>query len=342
MSAPVKTGTLITKIVNKKTIVTSKKAVPKKTLDKAHDEVQNVKLKIGGVVTITEPQKIGLATLSSVTAEFSTYPLDFVKTRLQLQGTFAVNLNGSGSIASVNKSLSRMVFEELKNSKSLKPFYKGASPAILRHSIYSGIRMPLYEASRDSLKATNNTSDVTLTQAIVLAGASGAFSQWLITPTDLIKTRMQTGQASSIAKAAKFIFKSGIRNCWTGATPNVYRAIMTNQGDLMAYDRVKQHMIRSGYEDGFKARFAASFCAALVATVFSMPFDTIKIRLMSQCIANPSYSGVVNCGMMMVREEGFLSLYRGFLPAWTRQVIWSQVFWQTNENLRDYFGFKAF
>jgi len=51
MSAPVKTGSLITKIVNKKTIITSKKAVTKKTLDKAHDEVQNVKLKIGGVVT---------------------------------------------------------------------------------------------------------------------------------------------------------------------------------------------------------------------------------------------------------------------------------------------------
>lgn len=342
MAAPVKTGALITKIVKKKTIVTTKKAVTKKTLDKAHDEVQNVKLKIGGVVTITEPQKIGLATLSSITAEFSTYPLDFVKTRLQLQGTFGVNLNGSGMMARRNKSLSRMVFEELKNSKSLRPFYKGSSPAILRHSIYSGIRMPLYEASRDSLKAINNTSDVTLGQAIVLAGASGAFSQWLITPTDLIKTRMQTGQASSIAKAAKFIFKSGIRNCWTGATPTVYRAIMTNQGDLMVYDRVKQHMIRSGYEDGFKSRFAASFCAALVATVFSMPFDTIKIRLMSQCITNPSYSGVLNCGVMMVREEGLLSLYRGFLPAWTRQVIWSQVFWQTNENLRDNFGFKAF
>lgn len=57
MAAPVKTGSLITKIVKKKTIVTTKKAVTKKTLDKAHDEVQNVKLKIGGVVTITEPQK---------------------------------------------------------------------------------------------------------------------------------------------------------------------------------------------------------------------------------------------------------------------------------------------
>lgn len=124
MAAPVKTGSLITKIVKKKTIVTTKKAVTKKTLDKAHDEVQNVKLKIGGVVTITEPQKIGLATLSSITAEFSTYPLDFVKTRLQLQGTFGVDLNGSGMMTSKNKSLSRMVFEELKNSKSLRPFYR--------------------------------------------------------------------------------------------------------------------------------------------------------------------------------------------------------------------------
>ena len=202
--------------------------------------------------------------------------------------------------------------------------------------------MPLYEVSRDSLKSLNKTDDITLSQAIFLAGASGAFSQWLITPVDLIKTRMQSGQASSIPKAARFIYKSGIRNCWTGATPNVYRAILTNQGDLMTYDRVKQFLLLKGYEDGFQVRFSASFCAALVATLFSMPFDTIKIRLMSQCVVNPSYSGVVNCGLLMIREEGFLSLYRGFLPAWTRQVIWSQVFWQTNESLREVFGFKPF
>jgi len=342
MSAPAKTGKVIIKIANQKTVVTGKKAVSKKSLDKASDEVQTVKLKIAAV-SITQPQKVGLATLSSVTAEFSTYPLDFVKTRLQIQGSFATNLNGNyGSIPAANKSLSRMVFEELKNSKSLKPFYKGASPAILRHSIYSGIRMPLYEVSRDSLKSFNKTNDITLAQSIVLAGASGAFSQWLITPTDLIKTRMQSGQASSIPKAARFIYKSGIKNCWTGATPNVYRAILTNQGDLMTYDRVKQLMLQKGYEDGFKVRFGASFCAALVATVFSMPFDTIKIRLMSQCVVNPSYSGVFNCGLLMVRQEGFLSLYRGFLPAWSRQLIWSQLFWQTNEHLREFFGFKAF
>ena len=134
MSAPAKTGKAIAKLANKKTIVTGKKAVSKKSFDKASDEVQNVKIKIGGAVTITQPQKIGLATLSSVTAEFSTYPLDFVKTRLQIQGTFATQLS-SGNVAAVpNKSLSRLVFGELKNSKSVKPFYR-----LLNHSFYLNV-----------------------------------------------------------------------------------------------------------------------------------------------------------------------------------------------------------
>lgn len=334
-AAPVKTGAAIAKIAGKQ-----KLGIGKKILVTSKKERNDIAI---ACATVTQPQKIGLATLSSVTAEFTTYPLDFVKTRLQIQGEFGSNINGQHlSLDSKQRSLGRLVFKEIRDSRSLRPFYLGSSAAVLRHSIYSGLRMPLYEICRDSMKSFNKTSDITVVQAVILAGGCGAFSQWLITPTDLIKTRMQSGQASSVAGAVKHLYRSGVVKCWTGATPNVYRAILTNQGDLMTYDRVKQGLLKYGYNDGFKVRFMASFCASLIATLFSMPFDTIKIRLMSQCVENPTYSGVFNCGVNMVKQEGFRSLYRGFLPAWSRQVIWTQVFWQTNESLREFCGFKAF
>jgi len=232
--------------------------------------------------------------------------------------------------------------------------------------------MPLYETARDyfnnksseknsnqqnwETKTTSTTTGkppktkipqgLTLWQAMVIAGASGGFAQWLASPTDLIKVQMQTGQAKSLSGAMRHLYKQGPSSWWRGATPNVGRAIFVNQGDLMTYDRVKVFMINNQYlEEGYKLHFFASLSAGFVACCFAMPADTIKTRLMNQPIVKGKgvyYTGVIHCVRVMLKNEGFFSFYRGFFSAWPRMGLWSQMYWHTNESLRGVFGLKPF
>ena len=229
--------------------------------------------------------------------------------------------------------------------------------------------MPLYETIRDNFRdeKLKNVQDVqnwdnnknknakiktkipqglALWQAMIIAGASGGFAQWLASPTDLLKVRMQSGQARTLTGAVKHLYKQGPSSWWRGATPNVMRAVFVNQGDLMTYDRVKVFMINSGYmEEGYKLHFFASLSAGFVACCFATPADTIKTRLMNQPIVNGRgvyYTGVIHCIRVMLKNEGILSFYRGFFAAWPRMGLWSQMYWHTNENLRNFFGLKPF
>jgi len=50
-----------------------------------------------------------------------------------------------------------------------------------------------------------------------------------------------------------------------------------------------------------------------VATVVSMPFDTVRTRLVGQ--GEPKiYKGVTQAFLIMIRTEGYLSLYKGMTP----------------------------
>jgi len=326
---------------------------------------------------LTTSQRLTLAIGSAMVAEVTTYPLDFIKTKLQIQGEYAKTAANSsagksakGAASSQKKRLgmTKIAYRSIRKEGALS-LYKGISPAMLRHLVYSGVRMPLYETARDyynnkSTEKSSNRQDwenktstgkptktkipqgLTLWQAMVIAGASGGFAQWLASPTDLLKVQMQTGQAKSFSSAMRHLYKQGPASWWRGATPNVGRAIFVNQGDLMTYDRVKVFMINNSYmQEGYKLHFFASLSAGFVACCFAMPADTIKTRLMNQPIVNGKglyYTGVIHCVRVMLKNEGFFSFYRGFFSAWPRMGLWSQMYWHTNESLRDAFGLKPF
>ena len=44
------------------------------------------------------------------------------------------------------------------------------------------------------------------------------------------------------------------------------------------------------------------------------PFEIIKVRLQTQSLANPQYSGIVDCLTKIVKTEGPLALYKGTSP----------------------------
>ncbi len=69
--------------------------------------------------------KLGLSCLSAAAAETATYPVDAIKTQLQLQRA----TEPAGAV-----QLARQVL----NSHGLVGLYAGLSPAVLRHFFYTG------------------------------------------------------------------------------------------------------------------------------------------------------------------------------------------------------------
>lgn len=83
--------------------------------------------------------KILLTSLSAMVAESTTFPIDLIKTRLQLHGE---------SLSSTRPTGAFPIGVDIIREQGPLGLYKGLSPAILRHLFYTPIRIVGYEHLR--------------------------------------------------------------------------------------------------------------------------------------------------------------------------------------------------
>ena len=83
---------------------------------------------------------------------------------------------------------------------------------------------------------------------------------------------------------------------------------------------------------------SASGVAGVASALLSTPMDVVKTRLMNQAgHASHDYRGPFDALIKIPRQEGFLALYKGFIPVCTRKVVWVTAFFVTYERARKIF-----
>ncbi|CAO2042475.1 unnamed protein product [Urochloa humidicola] len=286
--------------------------------------------------------KVSLSSISAAMAEASTYPLDAVKTRLQLHR----NPGGAGG---GRVSVIRVASELVRDGG----VYRGFSPAVLRHLMYTPLRIVGYEHLRSILASGGR--EVGVVEKALAGGLSGITAQVVASPADLIKVRMQADSRllsqgiqpryTGVADAfTKIIRAEGLLGLWKGVVPNAQRAFLVNIGELTCYDQAKHFIIHKQIcDDNLYAHTLASVASGLSATTMSCPADVIKTRMMNQGKeGNTLYRSSYDCLIKTVRHEGMAALWKGFLPTWARLGPWQFVFWVSYEKLRHASGISSF
>jgi len=268
-------------------------------------------------------KKLFLIQTSACIAETTTYPIDYIKTRIQIN---------SQKITSV---------DVIRNvSKEPLQVYNGLKPALLRHCVYTMLRINIYENLRDSLK--DEKGELKIYQKYMIGGLSGGLAQLVASPCDLLKIRYITNQNhTTIPKTIKNIYsENGIKGLWKGVIPNVSRAMLVNLGELATYDHVKCSIKENlNIPESTLLHILSSVCSGFVASVCCTPADVVKSRMMQ---VNTPYKGVIDCLHNTVKKEGIQSLYKGFFPIWFRLAPWQLTFWVTYEKLRLISGLESF
>uniref|UniRef100_F6Y1V1 Mitochondrial carrier protein n=1 Tax=Ciona intestinalis TaxID=7719 RepID=F6Y1V1_CIOIN len=299
--------------------------------------------------------KLAISSGSAGIAESITFPFDLTKTRLQIQGEVASNSHGT---TLVKRRMLRTVYH-VASDEGFTKLWSGLSPAVYRQFIYSGCRAPLYEFLREHVLGKNPDGKFSFFKSLLAGATAGAIGQFIASPLDLVKVKMQMVNQKTCVPQKTIKFRSvfhvlqhtyssgGIKGLWAGWGPNVKRATLVNMGQFATYDNVKQYILKnSKLNDAIACWSLASLCTGFVTSTISTPADVVKTRVMNQTRDSKGrglfYKSSLECLVKTARQEGFFSLYKGFIPSCLRIVPWNIIFWITQEELRNMFGLSAF
>ncbi|KAF5828058.1 mitochondrial carrier domain-containing protein [Dunaliella salina] len=268
--------------------------------------------------------RLGFTVVAACSAESMTYPIDIIKTRLQLQGELQGRQQASKALGA-----GRVAAGIVKN-EGLKGLYAGLGPAVVRHVFYSGTRITVYESARAKIAAAGAGSSTSgsIATSLLLGLTAGGVGQLVAVPADLVKVRMQAdGRLVAMGQIA---------------APR-YQVTLVNLGELATYDQAKRLVLASGVlSDGPVAHAASSVCSGLAAAAVSTPADVIKTRIMNQDPTKRLYKGMVDCFAQSVKAEGLPAMWKGFFPTWARLAPWQLTFWVTYEKMRSLAGMASF
>ncbi|GBG61142.1 hypothetical protein CBR_g19218 [Chara braunii] len=266
--------------------------------------------------------RLSLTSVAAIAAESATFPIDITKTRLQLQGEMGLSMSGTG-VGRAGGGVHRGALAtglSIAREEGVLGLYRGLSPALVRHVIYTSSRIVIYEHLRDSLSHSHSRSrqsgapaaaaaagrggeamggsavekEVPVLLKAASGGLAGVVGQVIASPADLVKVRMQAdGRLAALGVAPRYsnfptacasIYREeGVRGLWRGVGPNAQRAALVNVGELACYDQAKRFVItRQLCDDNVVAHTAASVMSGLCATVLSCPADVVKTRMMNQ------------------------------------------------------------
>lgn len=274
-------------------------------------------------------QSIALGGSACVFTVNFTHPIELLKTRMQVTGNGLITTTSS-----------------LLKTEGPLALWKGIPAAWGREASYASIKLGGYAPVRDVVEQKIGAVAHPFVVKCVAGALTGGVGSFVGNPFDVMKTIMQANEGKAIpfgTLVSKMLKDQGISGFYRGVQANVMRACVLNSSKMAIYDTTKGWVSET---TGWARKSPATiFCSSVVAglgmTICVSPFDMIRTKLMNQPTDKKIYSGFIDCVTKTIKQEGLLSLYRGFIPIWGRFAPSATIQLLTIETLYGAFGFST-
>lgn len=236
--------------------------------------------------------------------------------------------------------------KKIISGEGVSALWKGVNAAWLRESSYTSLRLGLYEPCKVAFGCTT-PENTTFVKKFLAGSAAGALGSLAGNPFDVLKTKMMTSEgkgAVSISGTAKDLFANqGMAGFYRGIDSNIMRAMVLNGTKMACYDQAKGVVVQTTglHKSSLIVQFLAAASAGFFMTCTVSPFDMIRTRLMNQPADAKIYNNALDCLVKIIKNEGPLTLWRGFIPIWSRFAPTTTIQLVIFEQLRGLMGMKS-
>ena len=134
----------------------------------------------------------------------------------------------------------------------VKGLWRGNGINVLKIAPESALKFGAYDEMKKIIKG-DEQRDLEIHERLMAGSFAGAFSQTVIYPLEVLKTRLalrKTGEFTGIVKFAKEMFKAeGLKVFYKGYWPNLFGIIPYAGIDLAVYETLKGYCIERYVEE---------------------------------------------------------------------------------------------
>lgn len=275
---------------------------------------------------------VGHAAAGSAGAMFAlslVYPLDIIKTRIQVQTRSSKSTDDSTDehYASAWDGITQIVKKE-----GIAGLYAGLGSSLIGTASTNFTYFYCYSFLRENYNKRYNPRGGTLSTALelILGAAAGALTTLITTPVSVITTRQQTlppdERQGVIATCQSIIAEEGIQGLWRGIQPSLLLCV-NPAITYGSFEKIKQFMVnvlKLPLTPG--VNFLVGALSKTLATVITYPYIMAKVRLQwrpSKDMKDKvvAYKGSIDVLTRVLKTDGFFGWYKGMSTQITKAVL---------------------
>jgi len=206
-------------------------------------------------------------------------------------------------------------------SEGLLPFWRGNLANCLRYFPTQALNFAFKDTIKALFKSSPNESyAVKFSKNIFSGGAAGALSLCFVYSLDYARTRLANDNKSAskggerqfnglIDVYRKTIASDGIQGLYRGFVISCVGIVVYRGFYFGLYDSLKPILLGDG--GSLFMSFILGYTVTVSSGLLSYPIDTIRRRMMMTSGQAVKYKGSIDCGMQIMKNEGFMSLMKG-------------------------------
>ncbi|XP_010923043.1 probable envelope ADP,ATP carrier protein, chloroplastic [Elaeis guineensis] len=242
--------------------------------------------------------------IAGAAAKTVTAPLDRIKLLMQTHGLRAADGSGKKGIGFIE------AITLIGKEEGIKGYWKGNLPQVIRIIPYSAVQLFSYEVYKKLFRKKDGELSVV---GRLAAGACAGMTSTLITyPLDVLRLRLavEPGCRTMSQVAVNMLREEGMASFYNGLGPSLLGIAPYIAVNFCIFDLVKKSLPEK-YQKRPETSMATAIASATLATLMCYPLDTVRRQM--QMKGSP-YNTVLDAFPGIVKRDGFIGLYRGFVP----------------------------
>lgn len=245
--------------------------------------------------------------IAGVSEILTFYPLDVVKTRMQLDTGKSKGLVGT--------------FSSIVKQEGFGRLYRGLVPPLLLEAPKRAVKFAANDFWGKTYMGWSGESKMTQQMSILTGCSAGATESFVVVPFELVKIKLQDKTSTykgPMDVVKQIIRKEGFLGLYSGMESTFWRHLVWNGGYFGAIFTVKQYLPKAmnGKEELLN-NFISGSIGGFCGTVINTPIDVVKSRIQgAERVPGvvPKYNWTFPALATIMREEGVGALYKGFAP----------------------------